>query len=54
MLKVKQKIAGTFRSRAGAETFCVLGSYISTARKQGQRVLAASYDALLGHPFVPA
>lgn len=54
MLKVKQKIAGTFRSRAGAETFCVLRSYISTARKQGQRVLAALYDALLGRPFLPA
>jgi len=54
MLKVKQKIAGTFRTRAGAETFCVLRSYISTARKQGQRVLAALYDALLGRPFLPA
>ena len=54
MLKVKQKIAGTFRTRAGAETFCVLRSYISTARKQGQRVLAALYDALLGRPFMPA
>ena len=54
MLKVKQKIAGTFRTRAGAETFCVLRSYISTARKQGQRVLAALYEALLGRPFLPA
>ena len=54
MLKVKQKIAGTFRTRAGAETFCVLRSYISTARKQGQRVLSALHDALLGRPFVPA
>jgi transposase len=54
MLKVKQKIAGTFRSRAGAETFCVLRSYISTARKQGQRVLSALYEALLGRPFLPA
>jgi transposase len=54
MLKVKQKIAGTFRTRAGAETFCVLRSYISTARKQGQRVLSALYEALLGRPFLPA
>lgn len=54
MLKVKQKIAGTFRTRAGAERFCGLRSYISTARKQGQRVLAALYEALLGRPFVPA
>jgi transposase len=54
MMKVKQKISGTFRTRAGAETFCAIRSYISTARKQGQRVLNAIHDALLANPFIPA
>ena len=54
MRKVKQKISGTFRTRAGAETFCAIRSYISTARKQGQRVLNAIHDALLANPFIPA
>lgn len=53
MIKVKQKISGTFRTRQGAETFCDIRSYISTARKQGQNVIQTLYDALLGRPFIP-
>jgi len=54
MMKVKQKISGTFRTQRGAKLFCDLRAYISTARKQGQRVILALHDALLGQPFVPA
>lgn len=54
MMKVKQKVSGTFRTQHGAEMFCDLRAYISTARKQGQRVIHALHDALLGFPFVPA
>jgi transposase len=54
MIKVKQKISGTFRTRSGAEVFCDIRSYISTTRKQGKDVLRALHDALLAHPFIPA
>jgi len=54
MMKVKQKISGTFRTQRGATLFCDIRSYISTVRKQGRQVIHALYHALLGQPFVPA
>jgi transposase len=41
MMKVKMKISGGFRTKAGAETFAILRSILSTARKQGWSVLKA-------------
>jgi len=54
MIKVKQKVSGTFRTRLGAEMFCDIRSYISTVRKQSLNVLQALSDALLAQPFIPA
>lgn len=54
MVKIKQKVSGTFRTRTGAETFCAIRSYISTARKHGLNVIEAIHDALSGYPFIPA
>jgi transposase len=54
MVKIKQKVSGSFRTRSGAEIFCAIRSYISTARKHGLNVIDAIYDALIGNPFIPA
>ncbi len=54
MVKVKQKVSGTFRTQQGADTFCSIRSYISTARKQQINVIDTMYAALRGQPFMPS
>jgi len=53
MLKVQQKVSGTFRSRRGADSFCRIRGYISTARKNSVAVLDAIQGAFEGKPYVP-
>jgi transposase len=51
MVKVQQKIAGTFRSEDGATAYCRIRSYLSTMRKQGHAMLAALAAVFTGQPL---
>src|SRR5262245_31323424 len=51
MVKVQQKISGTFHSEGGATAFCCLRSYLSTMRKQGHGLLEALTAVFHGHPL---
>ncbi|HUZ04614.1 MAG TPA: IS66 family transposase [Acidobacteriaceae bacterium] len=51
MVKVQQKISGTFRSEAGASAFCRIRSYLSTMRKQGHGMLVALAAVFAGEPL---
>lgn len=51
MIKVQQKVSGTFRSPEGASAFCTIRSYLSTMRKQGRSMLDAMLAVFAGSPF---
>ena len=53
MIKVKQKISGTFMSRAGGEFFARIKGYISTVKKNGRSVMDELRNVFLGKAFVP-
>jgi hypothetical protein len=54
MLKVQQKVSGSFRSAGGAAAFARIRGYLSTLNKQGLALLAA-LEALFAHqPLYPA
>ena len=50
MMKLKQKISGSFRSPGGARMFCRIRGYLSTLRKQGHNVLDALVALFSGEP----
>ena len=50
MVKLQQKTSGCFRTTAGAERFCRIRSYLSSARKQGRPLLSALEQAFEGQP----
>lgn len=53
MVKLQQKISGSWRTVEGAQRFLALRSYISTTRKQGRDLLDAIRGAVEGDPWLP-
>ena len=54
MVKLQQKISGTFRSEEGASWFCRVRGYISTVKKNDQPVLVSLVKAFQENPFIPS
>lgn len=54
MMKLRQKISGTFRSFDALVDFCRIRGYVSTARKNGLNALDALRRVFQGNPFLPA
>jgi transposase len=54
MLKVQQKIAGSFRADHGSEAFARIRGYLSSMRKQGVALLTALQTVFTGQPLYPA
>jgi transposase len=53
MIKLQQKISGCWRTTQGAERFLAIRSYLSTARKQGQRPIDVLAALAAGQPWLP-
>ena len=53
MVKVQQKISGTFRSDAGPIAFCRIRGYFSTMAKQGHRLCLVARQLFAGVPLSP-
>jgi transposase len=53
MMKVQQKISGTFRSFEGALSFCKIRSYISTIKKRNMNVISAIQDVFADEVLLP-
>jgi transposase len=54
MVKLQQKISGSWRTLEGARNFCAIRSYASTLRKRDRNVLAGLRQLFEGHAWLPA
>jgi transposase len=53
MVKLQQKISGTWRTLAGARNYCAIRSYISTMNKHDHNVLDGLRSLFDGHAWLP-
>ena len=53
MPKVKQKVSGCFRTSSGAQTFCVIRSYLATMHKQAANVFDCLTQTFQGNTPQP-
>ena len=53
MMKLKQKISGSFRSESGAGIFCRIRGYLATLQKQGHHLFDALVQLFTGVPVSP-
>jgi transposase len=54
MIKLRQKVSGCLRTLAGAQQFCTIRSYLSTAAKHGKHFFDTLVALAEGHPWLPA
>ena len=53
MVKLQQKISGSWRTKAGADHFCAIRSYVSTMKKHGHDVLDGLRQLFDGRVWLP-
>jgi len=53
MIKLRQKVSGCLRTLTGAQQFCAIRSYLSTAAKHGQNMLDTLVMLAEGRPWLP-
>ena len=53
MVKLQQKISGSWRTKAGADHFCAIRSYVSTMKKHGYDVLTGLRQLFDGTVWLP-
>jgi transposase len=54
MIKLRQKVSGCLRTLTGAQQFCAIRSYLSTAAKHGEHFFNTLVTLTEGHPWLPA
>ncbi|MBF6558493.1 MAG: IS66 family transposase [Acidimicrobiales bacterium] len=54
MIKLRQKVSGCLRTLTGAQQFCAIRSYLSTAAKHGKNFFEVLVMLTEGRPWLPA